>query len=178
MNLYISDLHFGHKNVIAHDNRPFRDCDEMDHAMIQLWNARVSQDDNVYIVGDFAYKSERDETWYLRQLRGHKHLIIGNHDGKLLKNSLAMAYFDSVDKMMHISDGNTQIVLCHYPMAEWYKSNYGSWLIYGHIHIQKTQTYNYMRTLERALNAAACINNYAPASFEELKRNNKLFKQV
>lgn len=31
MNLYISDLHFGHKNVIGFDHRPFIDTDEMDH---------------------------------------------------------------------------------------------------------------------------------------------------
>jgi calcineurin-like phosphoesterase family protein len=41
MNLYISDLHFGHKNVIAFDHRPFLDADEMDLTMIELWNARV-----------------------------------------------------------------------------------------------------------------------------------------
>ena len=29
MNLYISDLHFGHTNVIRFDNRPFADRDEM-----------------------------------------------------------------------------------------------------------------------------------------------------
>ena len=37
MNLYISDLHFGHKNVILFDHRPFSDVDTMDHCLIQLW---------------------------------------------------------------------------------------------------------------------------------------------
>ena len=80
MNLYISDLHFGHKNVILFDHRPFSDVDTMDHCLIQLWNSRVSADDDVYIVGDFCYRSGRTPDWYLRQLNGHKHLIIGNHD--------------------------------------------------------------------------------------------------
>ena len=31
MNLYISDLHFGHKNVILFEHRPFSDVDTMDH---------------------------------------------------------------------------------------------------------------------------------------------------
>ena len=51
MNLYISDLHFGHKNIIGFDHRPFKDVDEMDHTMIQLWNGRVYDDDHVYIIG-------------------------------------------------------------------------------------------------------------------------------
>lgn len=71
MNLYIADLHFGHKNVIGFDQRPFNDIQEMDRVLIHLWNSRVQKDDNVYIVGDFAYRNERPEAWYLRQLKGH-----------------------------------------------------------------------------------------------------------
>ncbi len=61
MNLYTADLHFGHRNVINFDHRPFLDIDEMDIALIKLWNSRVSSDDQVYIVGDFAYKADKDE---------------------------------------------------------------------------------------------------------------------
>ena len=47
MNLYISDTHFGHANVIKFDHRPFADVDDMDQCMIKLWNTRVSTDDDV-----------------------------------------------------------------------------------------------------------------------------------
>lgn len=175
MNLYIADLHFGHRNAITFDHRPFADCDEMDMAMIQLWNSRVAPDDHVYIIGDFAHRSEKDEAWYLQKLRGHKHLVIGNHDGKLLQNEKAMAYFESVDKMMDIKDGEELIVLCHYPMVEWYKSRHGSWLIYGHIHGNMDETWQIMRGIDHTLNAGACINNYTPASLKELIRNNQTY---
>lgn len=177
MNLYISDLHFGHRNVINFDHRPFSNADEMDHYMIGLWNNRVYDDDDVYIIGDFAYRSGKSSDWYLRQLKGHKHLIIGNHDRSTIENKKAMAYLESVDKMTHVTDGDKQIVLCHYPLAEWYKSRHGSWLIYGHIHGNKNDTYEFMKTREHALNAAACINNYTPASFRELVENNARFQQ-
>ena len=39
MNLYISDLHLGHANVIKFDGRPFADVDEMDRMLIEMWNA-------------------------------------------------------------------------------------------------------------------------------------------
>lgn len=176
MNLYISDLHFGHSNVINFDNRPFADSDEMDSAMIRLWNSRVSPDDHVYIIGDFCYQSVNTADWYLRQLKGHKHLIVGNHDGYTLKNENAMSYFETVEKMMHVSDDGKQICLCHFPIAEWNGFHKGHWHIYGHIHGRLDDTYYFMRTRDHALNAAACINNYTPVSMNELIRNNEIFK--
>ena len=34
---YISDLHFGHRNVIGMDGRPFETIEEMDETLIWLW---------------------------------------------------------------------------------------------------------------------------------------------
>lgn len=47
MNFYIADMHFGHKNIIRYDNRPFGSVEEMDKALIQLWNETVGSDDIV-----------------------------------------------------------------------------------------------------------------------------------
>ena len=61
-------------------------------------------------------------------------------------------------------------------MAEWNKKMHGSWHIYGHIHGDTGEVFRFMASQERALNAAACINNYIPVSFDELVRNNEAFK--
>ena len=176
MNLYISDLHFGHTNVIAFDKRPYKDRDEMDSDMIRRWNEKVADDDQVYILGDVCYHTQNTADWYLKQLKGHKHLIVGNHDGLLLENEKALKCLESVDKMLHVTDGENEICLCHYPLAEWNKESYGSYHIYGHIHAKKDEVYMFMKTKPHALNAAACINNYAPASFDELIINNAAFQ--
>ncbi len=181
MKFYISDLHFGHRNVISFDHRPFADREEMDRFLIELWNGRVNNDDEVYVIGDFAYRNHEDEVWYLKQLKGRKHLVVGNHDRRLLANERAMKYFETVDKIMGITDlvegRKTDIVLCHYPMAEWYKSGYGSWHIFGHIHGDVGRTARYMAGLEHTLNAAAVVNHYTPANMEELIRNNEAFRK-
>lgn len=177
MKFYISDLHFGHESVIRFDNRPFLNAEEMDEKLIQWWNAAVSEHDEVYIVGDFAYRNKQPEEWYLNRLHGSKHLVIGNHDHKLLKNEKAMGYFSSVDKMMHVSDEGKQICLCHFPMIEWNKMRWGSWHIHGHVHNRASEPVRYMKTLEKALNAAACINNYVPVSMEQLIINNSIWKK-
>lgn len=175
MNLYISDLHFGHKNAILFDHRPFNTVDEMDETLIVLWNGRVYDDDHVWIIGDFCYRNTLSPVNYLRRLKGHKHLIIGNHDKKLLENEQAMRYFESVDKIAEIDDQGEHITLCHYPMVEWNRSRHGSTLIYGHIHSNTDASYHFMlqQYPEQAFNAGCMINNYTPVSLRELKENNK-----
>ena len=79
---------------------------------------------------------------------------------------------------MHVTDGDKHICLCHYPLAEWYKSRHGSWHIHGHIHGAKDETYEFMKSRNNALNASACINNYTPASINELIRNNEIFRNI
>ncbi len=176
MILYTSDLHFGHKNVIKFDNRPFSDVEEMDRVMIELWNGKVQPEDTVYILGDICYRSGKTADWYLRQLRGHKILILGNHDLPILENANALRCLDGVERMMHITDGCRQVSLCHFPIAEWNGFFHDSWHVYGHIHNRKTESYEYMSKLDHALNAGCMINNYMPSTFDELVKNNLKFK--
>ena len=78
MNLYTADLHFGHANAINFDHRPFLDVDDVDEILIRNWNYRVSPDDDVWIIGDFCYRTQESPAVYLRRLKEHKYLILGN----------------------------------------------------------------------------------------------------
>lgn len=176
MIFYIGDTHFGHENVLKHDNRPFSTVDEMDRELIRYWNDTVTNKDDIYIIGDFAFRNNRPFEWYLKQLKGKKHLIIGNHDDKLVKDEKAMSYFVSVDKITRINDEGVQIVLCHYPIAEWSGFYHGAHHIYAHIHIQKNEAFNIMKRFDNAYNAGCMINGYRPVRFNELVRNNEIYK--
>lgn len=181
MNYYISDLHFGHKNAISFDERPFDNVNEMARVMIDGWNKKVSEDDNVYILGDFTYRDDKSPEWYLKQLNGHKHLIIGNHDGLLIKDTNATRHFETIDKMMHVEDEisgtHVHIVLCHFPILHWNKKRHGSYHIYGHIHSHDYETSKIMYEFSegRALNAGCMINHYVPCSLRELITNNEIY---
>ena len=87
-----------------------------------------------------------------------------------------MRYFDSIDKMYHLVDGKRNIIMCHFPIADWNRMHHGSYHIYGHIHNRKDDTYYFMKKRERALNAGCMINGYMPVTFEELLENNIRFQ--
>ena len=63
---YISDWHYGHANVIAFDNRPFKSLLEMDEALVDRWNAVVSPGDIVYVLGDMFWCKAQDAIPILR----------------------------------------------------------------------------------------------------------------
>lgn len=79
MNYYISDMHLFHKNVTKEgnnfDNRPFESLDEMHEYMKERWNRKVTNGDNVYILGDIAMRGTQEQLIALvSQLKGRKFL--------------------------------------------------------------------------------------------------------
>lgn len=80
MRFFTSDTHFGHKRIIELCDRPFKDVDEMNEAIIQNWNEIVGEDDTVFHLGDVALGTIADSLPLVGRLNGHKFLVIGNHD--------------------------------------------------------------------------------------------------
>ena len=110
MNYFTSDLHLGHRNIIRLCNRPFATIEEMDETLIRNWNAKVTNGDTVYILGDLLFRNEKPAEEYLKQLKGKKHLIIGNHDRDWVKKCNLEDFFESVNNLHFISDGKRQMI--------------------------------------------------------------------
>ncbi|MDE5741063.1 MAG: metallophosphoesterase [Oscillospiraceae bacterium] len=119
---YIADLHLGHENVIKHDGRPFADTAKMHDALVRNWNNAVGHDDEVYILGDFAWKNAEGLT-ALDELKGKKFLILGNHDKPTEEMK---SRFEWIKDYTVIKDGADEVVLCHYPIAHWYNQFRGT----------------------------------------------------
>lgn len=188
---FISDLHLGHEKVIKFDNRPFSSIEDHDNTIVKRWNEKVSSDDSVYILGDVSWHPVNKTIELIGGLKGHKFLIVGNHDGKLLKDYNFKKLFDGIyDYKELYVNRTTAIVLCHYPIT-CYKNHYYGWYhFYGHVHnsfegdmVEKFQ--QEMRKLGKPseMYNVGCMMpyvNYTPQSFEEIKEkaeyNNACFR--
>ena len=128
---YIADMHFGHKNILKYDKRPFADTEQMDEEIIRRWNERVGDNDTVYVLGDAFFRGEGRSLEIMNRLNGHKRLIRGNHDrnnGKLMK------MWESVGEYEELRDGEQLVVLSHYPMIFYNHQRDGAVMLYGHVH--------------------------------------------
>ena len=175
---YIADLHLGHENVIKHDGRPFPNADKMHRALVENWNNAVEYNDEVYILGDFAWKNaEGLEALY--ELKGRKFLILGNHDKPTEEMK---AYFEWIKDYAVITDGADQLVLCHYPIAHWYNQYRGAVLLYGHVHNNNDyHAFKQYADICKSMNIpfecynAGCMLDYmgyTPRTLNEIRREN------
>ena len=128
---FISDTHFGHANIIRHCSRPFGSVGEMDTALAANWNATVGPADEVWHLGDFAYKSRGGATTYLDRLHGRKHLVWGNHDDEAARAAPGWA---SSQAYAEIALDGVRLVLFHYAMKTWRWAGRGGLHLYGHSH--------------------------------------------
>lgn len=169
---FTADTHFDHANVIKLCNRPFADINEMNEKMISAWNAKVTNGDHVYIVGDLLFRT-KDPEKIISRLKGKKHLIVGNHDRTWLPKIEAGKYFVSIDPLLFMSDGARKFTLCHYPMMTWPQANRGCCMVYGHIHGNtKADFWPLISKSELMLNAGVDINGFVPVTFNEMLINN------
>lgn len=126
----------------------------------------------VYILGDLLFRNEKPAEEYLKQLKGKKHLIIGNHDRDWVKKCNLKDFFESVNNLHFISDGKRQMTLCHYPMMSWPHMT-RCYMVFGHIHGNTDADYwPLIRENDLMLNAGADVNGFAPVTFEEMQENN------
>lgn len=135
-----SDQHFNHENIIKYCDRPFSSVEEMNEEMIKRWNAVVSKDDTVFVLGDFFMGRLTEIQDILPRLNGHIKLVEGNHD----KNNriITMTLYGDVKTLgpLFIMDyRGVNIVMCHYPidfdlrnMVS--KASKKMLFLYGHIH--------------------------------------------
>lgn len=129
---FTSDTHFGHANIIRYCSRPFKDVVQMEAVMVERWNARVSRDDTVFFLGDFAFARPSEAVRLARLLNGQKHLIFGNHDNKVRRNGEFLGcWLSGQEERVLVERGGLSLLLSHHPLADVPR---GAVNLHGHCH--------------------------------------------
>lgn len=161
---YTADTHFGHENVMKFCDRPFASVEEMDATLLTNLTDRVGQEDDLWIIGDFAYGPKSEDAGYLlsifEQLPGaRKHLIVGNHD----REPTLKLPWDTIAPLVELRDGPLKQAntLCHYPMITWNHARRSALQLFGHVH-------NNWLGSRNSINLGVDVWDFAPVQYSDV----------
>jgi len=164
MKLYTADNHWDHARILQLCNRPFKDLKEMQDIIVGNWNSKVTDYDDVYILGDFCFGASTFAEYALK-LNGIKHFIRGNHDDEAYKKvqnmNLPKCYFHG--DIHKVKDNGYRLVLCHYPIYEWEGLYKGAIHIHGHTHSNIGRSFK-----TNAYDVGVDLWNFVPVTLEEI----------
>lgn len=151
MNIWFtSDTHFGHTNIAGpkvsswkSGYRDFNSVHEMNMALVNGINKYVKEDDILYHLGDWSFGGVHN----ILQFRNYIvckniHLILGNHDQHITDKEIKyhdtsfnpIQLFSSVQDVLNLKLGKTELFLSHYSHRVWLGSHKGIIHLYGHSH--------------------------------------------
>ena len=166
----VSDTHFGHAGVcrFTEDDgvtkiRPWTDPDEMDEAMVKMWNETVRPNDKVYHLGDVVIN--RKALGIMRRLNGDKVLIRGNHD--IFRDNEYREHFREL-RAYHVMNG---MILSHIPLHPESLGRFGV-NIHGHLHTNRVMVRGFSGKPVSIDNRYHCVcveqTGFKPILFEDV----------
>lgn len=158
----ISDTHFGHEAMyrfvtvdgVTRVRSEFLCAADADAAMVARWNAVVTPQDHVWHLGDVTM--DKRHLRIIKELAGHKRLILGNHDKGDVRDYRA-AGFQKVRGYRWLDKWG---ILSHVPIHQ--ESLGGKLNIHGHIHEKEPFGPQYR-------NVSVERTGYAPVLLESLR---------
>ena len=167
---FTSDLHFGHDREFIYKPRGFENIYDMNEAIISNWNSVVNPEDEVYLLGDVMLGDNEIGMKLLKNLKGHIHIIRGNHDTVARMNLYCNSYnVIDVKDAQYLKIGKQSIFLCHYPTftSNLEKSaNLGEHILnfFGHTH----QKSNFYEDIPFMYHVGVDSHNNTPVAYEDI----------
>lgn len=167
---FTSDFHFNHDKEFIWKKRGFDNVYDMNRHIVENFNSVVSVDDDVYILGDLMLGGPDkldDGLKLIKQLKGHLHLVRGNHD----TDNRWAAYNNlynvvEMSNSIYLNHDGYHFYLSHYPSIT---SSIGlislkktTLNIFGHTH----QTSNFYGDMPFMYHCGVDSHNYTPVSID------------
>jgi calcineurin-like phosphoesterase family protein len=155
---FISDTHFGHRNIIDFCKRPFSSVGEMNGTLLRNWYETIGDNDRVFFVGDLALgrRGSRTLDWY-NKLNGDFIFIKGNHDD---------CSFISHTSHYILVYGGFKFYFVHNPKD--IPKDWKGWAIHGHTHNNDLRRYPFINGERRTINASVEVIGYKPVDLDEI----------
>ena len=173
---FTSDTHFCHTNIIKYCDRPYKNAEEMNQALIDNWNSVVNPKDVIFHLGDFAMNASTKSVQHIiNRLNGKKYLVIGNHEKSALSKQFLRDFWEGIYDIAEIyvedeeiSYGKQHLVMCHYPMLTWNASHRNSWQLFGHVHGGLSNK-GEIKHSPSQMDVGVDCHNFTPISYQQVK---------
>lgn len=158
---FISDCHFGHKNILKF-RKGFSSVEEHDETIMDNILTTCNKGDTLWILGDMFFDLESLENYgaRIREKVRFIHMVLGNHDtdrdARAQNVGRMFEMFDSVHGLKS-KDG---FWFTHAPMHP--DELRGRYNIHGHVHYATVQD-------ERYFNACCENINFAPVTIDKIR---------
>jgi calcineurin-like phosphoesterase family protein len=170
-----SDCHFNHASILSYEqeSRPFNSIKDMNFALIENWNSIITNNDTVYILGDFILGNPEEVLSIVNSLNGHKILIRGNHDSQAKINMYKELGIEVKD-LDFFYYKEVLFFLCHFPYdnQEFFDmiliNNPKTISLYGHVHSNAP-----IGLYKNTYHVGVDTNNFTPVSLEYIYKEYK-----
>ena len=170
-----ADWHFNHRRIILFERSRFKTIEEHNDYIVARYNAKVKDSDTCYVLGDVGFGDAKALTAIVKKLRGHKLLVMGNHDRFTVQQALDMG-FEKVFRGPIYYDENSgigapagRIILSHEPVREAYQNPYVL-NVHGHLHNSCLSLPNYYNVnVARTFYSPADLHVFVNKSLSSVK---------
>lgn len=140
-----SDIHLRHRKILDFCDRPWNDVDEMSESLMDIMVSQSRDNDVLIFCGDLLFQFGTYFDWMVKRMkdvRGEKMWILGNHDPVMDKNGLTfrekvmplVEQFDYVGSAFQRIFSGKNVFFSHYPL-EIPRADSGRLVsIHGHTH--------------------------------------------
>lgn len=177
---FTSDTHFCHNKDFCYEPRGFKTIEEMNEKIFNNWNSIVTDEDDVYHLGDVMLNDDIQGMMYLENLKGKIHIIRGNHD-----TDTRVERYKQLDNVVEITYATmikykkAYFYLSHYPALTGQIKEEGAWFqtlisLCGHCHYQDK-----FADMDKGLiyHVELDAHNCYPVSIDQIIEDIKMYRQ-
>lgn len=189
---FTSDTHYNHKNIcrgVTNWNisteesldavRNFETLDKMNSAIVENINSHVDANDWLIHLGDWSFGGfEMIEEF--RSMINCKNivLLLGNHDHHIQRNrggiQRIFTHVANYEEMRVTQKGETNLVLCHYPILSWNGQRKGAYMIHGHQHLKREKRFGDIGRMDVGICGSP---EFRPYHFDEMIQSLEIYRK-